>query len=324
MNLKKYTLPISVFLFVALMLSMVQLKVDTRMILLDRFFTGGGWIEIISVSFFGAFLAYKMQNPASSGKWRRISWIIFSIWFFTQLILGIAVSETFLLTGKLHLPVPAMLIGGPIYRGEKSVMTILFLSTIVLTGPAWCSQFCYFGAIDNLAAKGKTSRKPIKNKSLIKHSVLLLIIIGALVFRWLDFSHLWATLAGIAFGILGIVVIIFFSRKQKRMVHCSTFCPVGTVVNYLRIINPFRMYIDNKCDECFSCSSQCKYDALNIANIRNKKPGFTCTLCGDCVASCKSRSINYKFPGLSPKNARTLYLFFTISIYTIFLALGRT
>ena len=53
------------------------------------------------------------------------------------------------MTGKLHLPVPMMILAGPIYRGHTSVMSILFLSTLILSGPAWCSHLCYFGAIDN-------------------------------------------------------------------------------------------------------------------------------------------------------------------------------
>lgn len=59
-----------------------------------------------------------------------------------------------------------MILAGPIYRGHISVMTILFLSTVVLSGPAWCSHLCYFGAIDNLAASGKTRRGSIKYRFL--------------------------------------------------------------------------------------------------------------------------------------------------------------
>lgn len=322
-DFKKYILPFAVFAFVAFNLTMIQLKAELTMLLFERLFSGGGWIEIAFVSGFGAFLAYKMQDPKQTAKWRRISWSIFSIWFFSQLLLGILVSDTFLLTGKLHLPIPAMLISGPIYRGEKSVMTILFLSTIILTGPAWCSQLCYFGAIDNAFAKGRTSRKRIKNKLLIKNTIVLLVIVGTLALRLFNVSPLNATLLGAGFGIIGISIILFFTRSQNRMIHCSVYCPIGTIVNYLKYINPFRMYIDSSCDACQACTSHCKYDALNLTNIQNKKPGIGCTLCGDCISSCKSSSINYKFGRLSSQKSRNLYLFLTISLYSIFLAMGR-
>ena len=43
-------------------------------------------------------------------------WLIFSIIFFTQLILGVAGVDKLLMTGKLHLPVPALIAAGPLYR----------------------------------------------------------------------------------------------------------------------------------------------------------------------------------------------------------------
>lgn len=322
-QLKRFVLPVSVFVFVTFMLSMIQLKVKMPMLLFERFFEGGGWIEIGLVASFGAFLALKMQDVKMQAKWRMISWSVFSAWFFIQLFLGLAVSDVFLLTGKLHLPIPAMMISGPIFRGEKSIMTILFLSTIVLTGPAWCSQLCYFGAFDGIVSKGKTSRVPIANKMVIKHSVLFLVIVGTILMRLFDVGIVWAAASGLAFGVIGLCVMLFLSRKQRRMVHCTAFCPIGTVVNYLKFVNPFRIYIDNNCDSCLACLSKCKYDALGAQNIGNKKPGITCSLCGDCISACKSNCIKYKFFNLQPTKARNLYLFLTISIYSIFLAMGR-
>jgi len=96
-----------------------------------------------------------MQDPVKVHSWRRVTWIAFSIVFFTQLGIGLAGDQRFLMTGKLHLPVPMMILGGPIYRGNMSVMTILFISTVVLSGPAWCSHLCYIGAWDGLAATAR-------------------------------------------------------------------------------------------------------------------------------------------------------------------------
>ena len=156
------------------------------MLLAERFIKGGGWAEILLISLYGAFVIYKMQDPVNVPKWRKITWTIFSIVFFTQLIIGLSGFEKFLMTGKLHLPIPMMIIGGPIYRGQLSVMTILFLSTVILTGPAWCSQLCYFGAFDNLASGGKTSREILKNKGAIKSTILVLVIAMALILRLLN------------------------------------------------------------------------------------------------------------------------------------------
>ena len=182
---RKQQLPFAVFILTFIILAPIQLKVEKPMLLAERFIKGGGWAEILLISFYGAFVINKMQDPVNVPKWRKITWTIFSVVFFSQLIIGLSGFERFLMTGKLHLPIPMMIIGGPIYRGQLSVMTILFLSTVILTGPAWCSQLCYFGAFDNLAAGGKTTREILKNKGAIKSTILVLVITMALILRLL-------------------------------------------------------------------------------------------------------------------------------------------
>ena len=218
------------------------MKVENPMIILERFLKGGGWIEIFFIGLYGAFIVYKMQDPANSAKWRMISWTVFTVVFFGQLALGLLGFEKFLMSGNLHLPIPMMIINGPIYRGELSIMTLLFLSTIIITGPAWCSQLCYFGALDNIAAtKKKPAKGKIQNRSSIKFSLLFLIIFATIILRWFKVDLLISTLIAASFGVIGLLIIIFVSRRQGKMIHCLAWCPVGTIVNYTRFINPFRM-----------------------------------------------------------------------------------
>lgn len=323
MKLKKYRLPLIVFTVSFILLAFVQLKVERPMLLAERFIKGAGWIEIFLISCYGAFVAFKMQDPENVPKWRKITWTLFSVVFFTQLIIGLSGFEKFLMTGKLHLPIPMMILGGPIYRGQLSVMTILFISTVVLTGPAWCSQLCYFGAFDNLSSQGRTSKEILKNKVAIKSTVLLLVISMALLLRWINVDIYLATLIALGFGLTGIGIMIFFSYKRKKMVHCVMYCPIGTIVNVTKHINPFRMYIDKSCTLCMNCTKFCKYDALNPVDIKNSKPSITCTLCGDCLAGCHHNSIKYKFFGMNPQQARNLYLILTISLHATCLALAR-
>ena len=46
-----------------------------------------------------------------------------------------------------------------------------------------------------------------------------------------------------------------------------------------------------------------------MQDVRNKKPGFTCTLCGDCLATCRDNSVKYRCFELKPDTARKLYIF---------------
>lgn len=303
---------------------MIQLKVENQMILLERFITGGGWIEILVLSGFAVFLYIKMQNPAETSRWRTISWSVFAIFFFAQLLIGILWNDKFLMSAdKVHIPVPAIILGGGLFRMKISFMPVLFISTIILTGPAWCSQLCYFGAFDNLLSRTK-KKSGVLNKILLYRNIILLVfIITVLLFRLFNASYIIAGIFGGAFGIAGLLIILLISPKRGAMVHCVMYCPIGTLVSYLKYINPFRMYIDNNCTDCQACSSSCKYSALTMNNISNRKPGLSCTYCGDCIQHCHSNSIKYKLFGLRSDKARDIYLIITIAIFVVFLGVAR-
>ncbi len=320
----KIRLPLAVFSATFALLAMVQWKMADRPILMaERFWTGAGWIQLTLIAFYGGFVSWKMQDPKNVPYWRNLTWTLFSVVFFGQLLLGLLGAEKFLMTGKLHIPIPMMILAGPLHRFQLSFMTILFISTIVLTGPAWCSQLCYLGAMDNLAARGKTKMTKLKHKVAIKSTILILVIAMALLLRWFNVPTRTTTLMAVAFGLVGIGVMIWFSRKRKKMVHCALYCPIGTIVSLTKPANPFRMFIDSSCDLCMRCSGHCKYDALNLQDIKNKNPGFGCTYCGDCLTACPHSSIKYKFFRLSPQASRNLYLFLTITLHAAFLALAK-
>lgn len=319
-----FTVSLPAFLITFSLLSIVQIKSKLLMIIAERFFNNGGWVEIFLLSCYAGFLTYKMSNPKNTAKWRMYSWLLFTFVFYGQLTLGLFGFEKFLLTGNLHVPVPAMILAGPIYRFEFSIMPVLFLSTIILSGPSWCSHLCYFGGIDNVFSNSKNYPKqvPIKNKYLWKFSFLAIIIFFTILLRMLNIQPLYAAISGILLGIIGLLIIVFLSKKRKKMIHCTIFCPIGTLVMYLKFINPFRIKINSSCTSCMLCSKHCKYDALNKVDIENGKPALTCTLCGDCITTCKFSSIEYKFIGFSPNNSRLLYIVITVSLHATFLGLG--
>lgn len=321
--LLKYRLSFIAFTITAFILCLVQWKVSRPILMAERFAEGAGWIQVMLMAGYAAWITLKMQDPGQSARWRRITWTIFSVVFFGQLILGLAGFERFLMTGKLHLPIPIMILSGPIFRGSIGFMPILFLSTLLISGPAWCSQLCYFGAMDNLAADRKTDLKPMKDKFRYKHLILLSVICITILIRVFGITSRVTTLLAVFFGVIGLLIILAISRRRGKMVHCILWCPIGTMVNYMKLVSPFRMYIDDSCTDCMACTRYCKYDALNKSDIIKRKPGLTCTYCGDCLVSCKTSSIRYTFFKLSHPQARNSWIVLTISLHAIFLALGR-
>ena len=316
-NVLPFLLTISILLFVGW-------KVEMPMLLLERFLPGWGWLEILLLGLYASFIFYKLQDHKQSARWRKMSWTIFAVFFFAQLGAGLLGCEKCLMTGTLHFPIPAMIIGGSVYRLEFGFMPILFLTTIILSGPAWCSQLCYFGAFDNLAAYSKKlGRKRIVNKNKIKNLFFVLFLAGVVLLRVLDAPIIYAVVGASLVGITGILIILFVSPKKGKMIHCIAYCPVGTMIQYLKFVSPFRLQIQQECTECMVCTTKCPYDALNKENILKRKPGLSCTYCDDCLDSCHGNFIQYKFFKLSPYISRNLWLIITVTIHAVFMGLAR-
>ena len=317
--------PVIGSVIVIFILSIVHIKLTNPILIAERFFPGyGGWVEIGVVAIYAGFIIDRMIQSRNISYWRRLTWTLFTVIFFSQLFLGLLGFERFLMTGALHLPIPAMIAGGSLYKLKLGFMPVLFLSTIIISGPAWCSQLCYFGAIDLQAAKGGKKPKKLKHKNSLKMTFLLLVVLGAIFLRLFNIDYVTATWMGGLFGIAGLGIIIFISRKKKMMYHCTIYCPIGTLTQYLKSINPFRMYIEPEaCTLCMHCKPHCKYDALHTIDIKSGKPGLSCTYCGDCVSSCDTSAIKYKVFNLSDRRAQHAWIVVSIALHAVFLALGR-
>ena len=196
--MKTRRIVISTVLLVGGLLSIVQVMPKNPLLIGERLFPYGGWIQVILAMLYGGWLCYKMQDRQERPKWRKRAWLLFSIVFFGQLALGIFADPIFLMTGKLHLPIPAVILAGPLYRFEGLFMPILFISTLLLSGPAWCSQLCYFGAFDAWSARGKLERKRFPYHKQMRYSILFLVMLGAILLRIFGASGRIATAFGIA------------------------------------------------------------------------------------------------------------------------------
>jgi len=312
------------FVLTAGALAIVQLKVSRPMLLAERFLPGAGWAELVLLAVYAAWLVSRFADAADTARWRQRLWRLFSVVFFAQLLLGLVGVEQCLMTGKLHFPIPAMIAGGPAYRGGGFFMPTLLAVTIVFLGPAWCSYLCYFGAWDDVGAKAKRRAAPLPPwRNLVRVALLAEVIAVAALLRVLEAP--WWLAAGLAagFGILGVVVIATLSRKTGAMAHCAAYCPIGWVTTTLGRISPFRIRVGEECNQCSACFPVCRYDALNESHVKSGKAGPNCTLCGDCLSSCRQEQLFYKFPLLNPEQSRVLFVILAVSFHAVFLGLAR-
>lgn len=311
-------------LLALVLLCLVQGLVRPPMLLAERFVPGAGWIEAALLAVYAAIVCLAMLNPARQQRWRRLTWRLFSVVFYSQLLLGLAGIEKCLMTGKLHLPVPAIIAAGPAWRGEGFFMLGLFLTTVVLVGPAWCSHLCYLGAWDDFAATRRRGAGALPLWTRAGKAVFAsAVILAAFLMGVAGVPGYAAALTGGVFGILGVAVMVLFSMRSGAMIHCLLWCPIGVLATRLGRISPFRLVIGPSCTRCKACFRACRYDALGEEDLERGRPALSCTLCGDCVASCRHVSIRYRFAALSGDHARSLFIVLVSSLHAVFLGLAR-
>ena len=313
-----------IFILTTLTLALARQMVGFPILLTDRFFPDWGWLQILLLGIYATWIGKKMLLAGKTSLIRSKLWGFFSIVFFAQLILGLSGVQEMLMTGKLHLPIPALIVAGPLYRGAGFFMLVLFSITVLLVGPAWCSYLCYIGAWDDYLCK-RWKKKPKKLPSWLilgRLYMLVLVVAAALTLRWWGSSFVVITSASIL-GLVGVGIMAGYSSRRGMMVHCTAYCPIGIISNLLGKINPWRLRIDHSCHQCGACSKVCRYGALYREHLEQKKPGLNCTLCGDCISSCKDNYIRYHFPGLTPPAAHKAFVVMVISLHAAFLGVAR-
>ncbi|WP_092123696.1 4Fe-4S binding protein [Desulfonatronum thiosulfatophilum] len=313
-----------VFLLTILTLGVVQAKVSFPILLTDRFFPGYGSVQIVLMALYAVWISGKLQDPKHAPLIRVRMWLFFSVVFFVQLGLGLAGWEQFLMTGALHLPVPAQILAGPIYRGEGFFMLVLFLSTVILVGPAWCSHLCYIGAWDRLASGVRKSPGKLPPWTPVARvTIFLLVMAAALGMHLLNVHWTWALTLAAVFGLLGVAIMALVSRRMGVMAHCTVFCPIGLAAVVLGKLSPWRLRIDSDCDACGRCARFCRHQALQPDDLRLRRPGLSCTLCGDCISRCRNNRLAYHFPWLSGTASWSLFITLITVLHTLFLATAR-
>lgn len=313
------------------LLLVTRAKTPMPVLLLDRYLPGWGLVEVFGLAAYAAWLGGRLLDPARAPAARANLWAFFSVVFFSQLALGLLGLDRMLMTGRLHLPVPALILGGPLYRGEGFFMPILFTVTVVLVGPAWCSHLCYIGAWDDRMSRlrdrhRKKPRRPELSAFWTRRGrvfTLVLVAAAALGFRLAGVSPGTAVVAAALFGLAGVGVMVWFSRRAGGMVHCTAFCPMGLVANLLGKLTPWRMRMNEHCTGCGLCARVCRYGALEPRHIERGRPGLSCTLCGDCVTACRHSAMHYRFAHLSPVASRTLFVVLVTSLHALFLGVAR-
>lgn len=326
------------FVLAAGLLWLARWRASSIVLLLsDRFLPGSGPLQIVLAGVYAAWVAGLLLDPARARKARPRLWALFSAVFFGQLALGLLGAHRLLMTGALHLPVPALIMAGPLYRGEGVFMLVLFGVSVLLLGPAWCSHLCYIGAWDDACSRlhgaaAKAQGKGRRGKGpapLPRWAVVLRWCLAAVLFA-AAFAMgragvpvgVAATAAGL-FGLAGVAVMAGLSTRRGMMVHCTAFCPMGAVGNLLGRIAPWRLRVGPGCTRCGACLAVCRYNALDARRLEAGRPALSCTLCRDCIGVCRHGAMQLTLPGVAPATAWRIFAVLAAVLHAVFLNVAR-
>jgi polyferredoxin len=280
-------------------------------------------IGIVVTVLYACLVRLLLFSKKNWGKKRKAIWSLFALVFFSQLALGLLGFPQFLMIGKLHYPIPALIVGGAVYELKFGFMQMLFLGTVLLSGPLWCGWLCYFGPIDNVCSGQKALKESVSNPDNIRLRVLATVILVAVFARLVKVPISWIHLGVIVFLAYSLWVVKS-SRNTGRMNHCSRFCPLGLVANTVGCLAPFKVRIKtDKCCKCGKCIKVCRYFALDKEKLEIGKLGINCTNCGDCIAVCPTQCIQYSIFGFHRPWMHEFYVSFIVFLHVIFIVTAR-
>ncbi|MBQ4077275.1 MAG: 4Fe-4S binding protein [Mailhella sp.] len=315
----------AVFMAVFLSLFYVRKFVPLEMLLLERFFPGLGMAEIFLAAWYGSFAAGLLADRRKSRKVRTRLWLFFACLFFVQFALGLLGVSQMLLTGRLHVPIPAFILYGSVFRGSLNAMPFIVLISTLLLGSAWCSMLCYFGPFDALAAKGRTLRPlPRLLQGALcwgRPAVFALGVCAAFILKHIGMSTGTAVSLACAYAFLSLLAMAALSRRYGGMMHCAAFCPMGLIVSWLGRLSPWRLRVDSSsCDACGACESVCRWRAITPESRSRGKALPRCTLCRDCIGVCRKNALSLRCAGLAPEVSERIFVGMLASLHAIFLA----
>lgn len=286
-------------------------------------------LAILLLAWWGGYCAEGLLNPQTSSRRRRVMWTVFASVFFLQFLLGVTVASSLLMTGRLHLPVPFMMLSGPVYRGEGMFMLVLFSVSVLLAGSAWCSHLCYFGVWDCLSASSSRRKgRPVKGGKGLRdwRWAALAAAVGVPLFL-----SLWGVPVEYALAVAlaaAFMAPLAWKRSSANGVreYCSRFCPMGLAASLLGRLSPWRMRVGKTCTGCMKCASACRDLAISreggVCRISRR-----CTLCRDCISRCSRGALGFGMAGpfsSAPSARADLYFVTLISVmHVVFLATAR-
>ncbi|PIE91133.1 MAG: ferredoxin [Acidobacteria bacterium] len=270
------------------------------------------------------------QENFTNTNWRRKRWtvlILVNLLFVASYFLDIQLLEG-ALTGSrfagLHLAdLNATL---QVMLAFKHVLINLLIGTVtigimwwLLGGRTFCSWVCPYhllsewGEIIHLKLRKKKLAMDIKFDRRTRTYLWLLFAVLAFVTSYTVYETISPTgiisralIYGPGLALTWVLFILLFEIFFSRRAWCRYACPIGLTYGVIGLTSPLQVQLH--LDTCYhdgQCIKVCLVPhVLDVTKARRAvKPivdiGADCTRCGRCVEVCPTKSLKFKFKGIS-------------------------
>ena len=274
--IKKYKLPVLMFLVFEIIAIILWLALDNL-------------FYLFNFSYIGGCIALGLVLSIKKARYARLS-IQFGVGFYMLVYLGLISNENMMLEGFWYY----------LFLGVFQAATIhYFVAKICgpfLFGRGWCGYACWTAMILDILPY-KTSQAPRKKKLGIVRYVLFLFsftFVGVLILLKipnLEEIMFWSFVIGnLLYYAVGIALAFLFEDNRA---FCKYICPITIFLKPTSYFSMIRVKCDQeKCIKCGKCKKVCPMNVDMTDNSRKRINGTECILCTNCITECPEMALH--------------------------------
>jgi len=177
------------------------------------------------------------------------------------------------------------------YAKPKNILRYILLGLAAL--PLFFGSLSVLYLLDPFSNYGRFMSDLGRLLYILSNNILAELLIRLRIYSLapIDIAHF--DIIAIIFTVIVLVTVVWLTVSKGRL-YCNTICPVGTFLGLISKVSVFKINMDKStCNQCSKCSFVCKSQCINSKEqtVDNSR----CVGCFNCLKSCESGSIKYKF-----------------------------